>query len=611
MSKLINYVSSWFYTTEPINNTSVIEDINTPIQFKKYVINDNINTQPNNVLQFNGTEFTHIVDGDNVIWFIGNEVTKCLGYKKNCASVFDRIKIDNRYTCKYKNFNHPQLRWLKKGKKTNNLKNVLCINEFGLYQLLSKSELKNPIVTEFQQWLYEDALPSIRKIDPTAINNIEPINDNINTQLSNDVLNLQHNSMFDGKSLTAINVNGNYWFKGKDIALMLEYKDTKSAIEDHVETDDKKKYSNFFRGGKTPPRKKEQQHTIYVNESGLYSLILSSKKPIAKQFKHWITSDVLPQLRETGNYISNTDTLNETINSKPKQKQLQHFKNHSTNVMDAIKGIDIQNIYQNKTDIKTAQELFNNHSFRLNNDDKHNHLLYFYLTSYNYHIGDKVCLTCKIGYTSGSKLDSRTEGLINEYNCKFFLIDYKVIDNIQCEQRFHDYLKEKYAELTIDDIDKKELYVFTAELLNEFYKFPNFVCSSHLELEKEKTKQLELQLRMKEIELQMMQLKKNNRDTSTTDTCIYKQYLDERTEWSNANIHMRTLYSDFVTWLTDNKLGHKIHNNDEFTNGIRKHVDVAICMYVKGSHQTTGVLNLQLKNIKYGNKNMYKNMYKN
>jgi prophage antirepressor-like protein len=149
---------------------------------------------------------------------------------------------------------------------------------------------------------------------------------------NNNMLNLQHNDMFDGKSLTVVNINGDYWFKGKDIALMLEYKDTKNAVDINVDNDDKKKYSEFFKGDlKSPlkfkgvfntPLKRNEKNTIYVNESGLYSLILSSKKPIAKQFKHWITSDVLPQLRKTGNYISNTETINETINSKSKQKQL-------------------------------------------------------------------------------------------------------------------------------------------------------------------------------------------------------------------------------------------------------------------------------------------------
>jgi hypothetical protein len=320
--------------------------------------------------------------------------------------------------------------------------------------------------------------------------------------------------------------------------------------------------------------------------------------------------DILPSIRKTGNYISNTETINETINSKSKQKQLQHFKNHSNDVMCALKNINIQNVYQNETDIKTAQELFNKHSFRLNNDDKHNHILYFYLTSYNYHIDDKVCLTCKIGYTSGDKLDKRTEGLIHEYNCKFFLIDYKVIDNIQCEQRFHDYLKEKYTELTIDNIDKKEIYVFTTELLNEFYKFPNFVCSSHLDVEQIKLKQqqeqtkqkeldlkqLELQLRMKEIELQILRINKNDYDArKNRDANIYKQYLNERTEYSDTHIHTSALYEDFKTWFISNNPKCAIPSSRAFSNGIyqyfTKHDSIKICDKV-----SPGIKNIHLKN---------------
>jgi prophage antirepressor-like protein len=98
-----------------------------------------------------------------------------------------------------------------------------------------------------------------------------------------------------------------------------------------------------------------------INEYGLYELLATSKlkNAIVTTFKQTLYEDILPQLRKTGNYISNTETINETINSKSKQKQLQHLKNHSSDVMGALKNINIQHVYQNETDIKNTNNKSN------------------------------------------------------------------------------------------------------------------------------------------------------------------------------------------------------------------------------------------------------------
>jgi prophage antirepressor-like protein len=90
--------------------------------------------------------------------------------------------------------------------------------------------------------------------------------------------------------------NDELWFVGKEVAAKLGYKDTPKAVKAHVSIDD--------RGvGVLPTLKGSQQMTI-INESGLYSLILSSKLPSAKEFKHWVTSEVLPSIRKTGGYVN-------------------------------------------------------------------------------------------------------------------------------------------------------------------------------------------------------------------------------------------------------------------------------------------------------------------
>lgn len=88
-------------------------------------------------------------------------------------------------------------------------------------------------------------------------------------------------------------IDGEPWASGKDVATALGYANPQKAIRDHVDPEDKTVNDSFTVNGTTP---------ALINESGLYSLILSSKLPKAKEFKRWITSEVLPALRKTGHY---------------------------------------------------------------------------------------------------------------------------------------------------------------------------------------------------------------------------------------------------------------------------------------------------------------------
>ena len=95
--------------------------------------------------------------------------------------------------------------------------------------------------------------------------------------------------------IRSVEIDGEPWLVGKDVAVALGYKDTVNALKAHVDDEDK-------RGWQITTPSGEQQMTI-INESGLYSLILSSKLPGAKKFKRWVTSEVLPSIRKTGGYL--------------------------------------------------------------------------------------------------------------------------------------------------------------------------------------------------------------------------------------------------------------------------------------------------------------------
>lgn len=94
--------------------------------------------------------------------------------------------------------------------------------------------------------------------------------------------------------MRTIEIDNEPWFVGKDVAEALGYSDTDKAIRNHVEAEDK--LTRRFGGSG------QNRNMTIINESGLYSLILSSKLPGAKEFKRWVTSEVIPSIRKTGGY---------------------------------------------------------------------------------------------------------------------------------------------------------------------------------------------------------------------------------------------------------------------------------------------------------------------
>ena len=100
----------------------------------------------------------------------------------------------------------------------------------------------------------------------------------------------------DFGEVRTVTINDEPYFVGKDVAEILGYSNSRKALADHVDDEDKDVTKCYTLGG--------TQDLAVINESGLYALILSSKLPRAKQFKHWVTSDVLPAIRKHGAYAT-------------------------------------------------------------------------------------------------------------------------------------------------------------------------------------------------------------------------------------------------------------------------------------------------------------------
>ena len=105
-------------------------------------------------------------------------------------------------------------------------------------------------------------------------------------------------------------VNNQIMFVGKDVATALGYKNPSNALQVHVDSEDKTSYLIQVSGSNY------KANTLFVNESGLYALILSSKLEKAKAFKRWVTAEVLPQIRKTGGYIPTKDAQGRQLSNE-------------------------------------------------------------------------------------------------------------------------------------------------------------------------------------------------------------------------------------------------------------------------------------------------------
>lgn len=188
-----------------------------------------------------------IIEGTT--WFIGKDVAAICGYKDTWRAIKNHVSPENT---DYTIFNSRKL---------------IIINYAGF-----------------------------KEIDPTEEHLNWFINHLPEVSASTDTPTVFTHPQFG--EIRTIEISGEPWFVGKDVATALGYAKTENAIARHVDKEDKT--LTPLQGGCSTG----VQNTTIINESGLYSLILSSKLPSAKEFKRWVTAEVLPSIRKTGGYVN-------------------------------------------------------------------------------------------------------------------------------------------------------------------------------------------------------------------------------------------------------------------------------------------------------------------
>ena len=337
----------------------------------------------------------------------------------------------------------------------------------------------------------------------------------IDLQKSNEILEESFNGLslidknmlkFNNNSIKYLMHDNNIYFKAKDVALLLKYVNTKEAIIKHVSDKDKFIVSNFLGGLEKIPLndknkkilEKEDSKTIFINESGLYSLILGSKMPEATKFKHWITSEVLPSIRETGEYKLNN--INENILENTIDDNIITYDNTDETEINDYVGKDCVYILHIKDNIykfghsSKLDTRISTHKIKLDYKKKikfyildninqiqqlEKQLKYFFRKNnmlIKYKNQTEIFQTDNIDYIIG-KIDKFAES-----------IKYK---NIESNEDSDDEITEKYKITKNEELKLEFEKEKTKQIIEETKQLES---NNNVLLEKEKTKQLELEI---------------------------------------------------------------------------------------------------------------------
>ena len=177
-------------------------------------------------------------------------------------------------------------------------------------------------------------------------------------------------------SVRSLMVNGEPYFVGKDVADILGYQNGSRDVNRHVDEEDRQKIM-VFDGN-------QDKETIIINESGLYSLILSSKLPSAKRFKRWVTSEVLPAIRKHGVFVmddivNNTDALIEALQAF-KAERLQRMALEEENAVQKQQLVEMKpkasyyDVVLNSPDLVSITEIAKDYGWSAQKMNEHLHV---------------------------------------------------------------------------------------------------------------------------------------------------------------------------------------------------------------------------------------------
>lgn len=230
---------------------------------------------------------------------------------------------------------------------------ITCVN-LSNFKTLLKIAPYNTKIVNLQEWL-DNYVKAKNKNSKIKIdwNNENIMNDYKGEKIMNNKISKSYEIFknIDFGEVRTVFINNTIYFVATDVAKALGYSNPQKAIRDHVDEEDKRVNELFTPSG--------TQKAIIINESGLYSLIMSSKLPKAKEFKHWITNEVLPAIRKSGTYNIEESTreidneIEKSFDNTSKSKSITHLS-----IINRF--IDISNNQQETDNVLSLLREYNN-----------------------------------------------------------------------------------------------------------------------------------------------------------------------------------------------------------------------------------------------------------
>lgn len=255
----------------------------------------------------------------------------------------------------------------------------------------------------------------------------------------------------ENEIITLLDNVGKLWFCGTDSATALDYKDPKKAIQRHVDEDDKIKLSDINIDVKLD----KHPHTIFISEGGLYTLILKSEQEKAKKFKKWVTSEVLPSIREFGYY-----------------KMKKKYEDENSELLKKINYLKKQN-EEMKNDLKIDDYPNGALAYVLDYSDENEEIYRPGQTGdmtkrkkiYDTHMLHKKKVVYMVESKNPLQLEMCVRSMLYDYRYKnkkdFYMCSLETIKKAfsKCEKSIADMVQKggslSYVDLEIDKIDKK------------------------------------------------------------------------------------------------------------------------------------------------------------
>ena len=465
------------------NNNSIIQN-NIFIQNP---INDN-------TITFNDKKIKYFSYKDQ-LYFKAKDIMQIIGYED--TKQFIRNNIDDKHKIILKNFiNNNQVDYELKNFLENQEPKTIYINKNGYDEIIKKTskDTKN-----FNNWFNNIYLKLTNKIKSNEMILYNNMIDTNNFTLFYDNINIKY-----------FILNDKLYFKAKDVAILLEYPDTKHAITDNINPKDIFTIIDFLGhtpgGGELPPPleysnslvnkprlikflQNQDPQTVYINESGLYKLVLNSKKTEAKKFQDWVTSDVLISIRKTGEY-------------KLPRKSYDITNIHQLLDKNCVYILYLHdNIYKFGKSTSLSSRL-ENHRSKLN----YNNIVQLF-------------------DFPTAKLMERFENIIRIYskeekiNIKYYKNDIKGLEYFQTDNE---------AKL-LDDLDK--IY---KNMIEDYQYEKDLKIDNDLSLQIEKTKQLEIIEKTKQLEItektKQLEIEQNKEQEKTKQLELEQNKEEERTK---------------------------------------------------------------------------------